>query len=727
MKRLCRVAKYFYPSDKLKDFEKVSKALDKENLKIVFDAVTRCTHGSESTKILVSVPNRMVEEVTNDISDMDNIFNNEEKVDIILKVLNMYNGIVKSSYIDYKPTHLIDLFTHLKKFETNLGEKNVKVEEMKNEFRNFFISLTKYHSGETFFIDVYPIVKVIFNDGEDVKFSEDFFEWIKYYSQQVEKLETINDEEMFKLKIAWYIVNNYGDVLWNAKEFGPNGFLLKEYYEQANVLFEVVVRTRSEASIEFIEYLKLLNEHCSYFIKHLSLLSKNFDSEVLNGLKEIKKKTLKFIFTAIESPSNDLVIGKIRKLVFSDIDDMIDLTDEIIDLFFALLERDLLQRDKYAWQYFNKMKNIVNRNFERLSVKDELRLGFSNACSVLVSPIDYPNDLKITTFKIVSLLKFRSRNVSNPGLEASNKILEAFSEHNFHIKVGEIVDEFYQDLTSMLNHLLSFATEAKKNSNNNVLLVKLDFNQYSQMIFNLFKFALKLKSDETSASNLKEMATKNILLKFPSLEKNKLQDIVNGLVNIEQGSKSFKRNLKLFLNPEEEQSEIDDDGDDDDEHESSAQTRHVGFVEKSKPEDENRNVSKGSTIKGKIMAGATVGLAALASFLFKNNPATQDVSAVVASGHSDASLVALPQGLPSGNFDTNINAFPAVKLPHDPLNASLQTKDRQIHRLANSGSDEKGVEDRKNVAGQGTGVTVDKKKQYDTTPTSNNNSSVPTD
>ncbi|RKP17611.1 hypothetical protein ROZALSC1DRAFT_24031 [Rozella allomycis CSF55] len=181
---------------------------------------------------------------------------------------------------------------------------------------------------------------------------------------------------------------------------------------------------------------------------------------------------------------------------------------------------------------------------------------------------------------------------------------------------------------------------------------------------------------------------------------------------------------KLFLNPDEEQSEIDDD--EHDEHESSAHTRHVGFAEVSKPEDKNKNVSKGSTIKGKIMEGATVVLAALSPFLFKNNPDTQDVSAVVASGHPDASLVASPQGLPSGNFVTNINAVPAVKLPHDPFDASLQIKGGQFHKLANSGSDEKG-KDVKNVAGQGTGVTVDKKKQNDTTPTSNNNSSVPTD
>ncbi|RKP15724.1 hypothetical protein ROZALSC1DRAFT_26127, partial [Rozella allomycis CSF55] len=205
-----------FMNDILENIKEISKALDEESLFLLYKAASSIIGygmirghineiGNAYAISLVSVPNKMLEDMLNDNSDIENVFNNEENVDSILKVLNMYNGALQSSACHpYVSKHAFDLFCKFKKFEST----NEKLKDMKNAFRKLSFSFVL--TGNQF-KDLYPMLNVIYNDGEDAEFFNDFFEWIKNYSQQVETLETINDEEMFKLQIAWSIVNNYGN------------------------------------------------------------------------------------------------------------------------------------------------------------------------------------------------------------------------------------------------------------------------------------------------------------------------------------------------------------------------------------------------------------------------------------------------------------------------------------------------------------------------------------
>ncbi|RKP16904.1 hypothetical protein ROZALSC1DRAFT_24760 [Rozella allomycis CSF55] len=408
---------------------------------------------------LVSVPNKMLDDILNDNFDTENVFNNDENVDSILKVLNMYNGALQTKACHpHISKHAFDLFCKFKKFEST----NEKLKDMKNAFRKLSFSFVLQGDG---FKDLYPMLKVIHNDGENAEFLSHFFEWIKYYSQQVETLETISEEEMFKLKIAWSIVNNYG-----------HEFMFGSYYYYAKVIFDVVAKSDIEISDEFMRHSFNLHDKIENQYQYLkrSNLPDEVVSEVGSGLKEFRNKILKLALKAFDRNGQHFIRGY-RDMVLGDIiNDYFGLNEDIINLISSLLKHD--QCDHFLWfgLYESALTRLVDGNLthENFYNENELLLNLVKSRGELSHL--HPDLFKIVMDRIIFVLNHGSRNVSSAGLEALNTLLERFSNYDFNI-------------------------------------------------------------------------TRNILLeRFPSLEKNRLQDIVNGLVNIENDFEQFRDYIKEF-------------------------------------------------------------------------------------------------------------------------------------------------------------------------------------
>ncbi|RKP18163.1 hypothetical protein ROZALSC1DRAFT_23496 [Rozella allomycis CSF55] len=691
-----------FMNDILENIKETSKYLDDKSLFLLYKAASSTIrfgivvghnneilndyfHNNEILNAywgrLLSVPNNMLEDMLAGKSEMDNVFNNDKNVDLILKVLNMYNGVLQNKGCNWLISKSIfDVFAKFKKFEST----NKKLGDMKNELRKLSFSLVL--TGNEF-KDLHPIVKVIYSDGEDTRFLINFVEWIKNYSQQITKLETISDEEMFKLKIALSIINNYG-----------HQFSFESYYVYAKVLFDVVAKSDIEISDELMRLSFNLHGKIDDRFHKLTNLSTEVVSEVASGLKEFRMAILNFLFRAFDRMSDRFMLGY-RNLVLSDIDNN-HFDKEIINLFSLLLQKD--QYDEYNGLYLYKSaltklmdENLTNVKFDNES---ELFLNFIKSLGEL-SHI-HPDLFKIVIDRLIFVLNHESRNVSNAGVLAINRILERCSHYDFSKKVHY---PHYRKYYILINAAFFYENQFDSILRQALVFIigeKLDSDQYSQTLFNLLRFSLKVKSDEASVLNIKEMLTRTLLEIRPSLEESELNDTINRLVNIENDFESFKSHLKQFSGPKEEQSDSDVN-----ENKSRAQANNGGSVKKGKREKREKKIEKGSKIKRKIMAGAAVGIAALSPFLFKNNPSTQDVSAVVAKIPSDNSLVALPQWPP------NSNAAPAVTLPHEPMDSSLQTKGGASDEQAKSGVTDatKSVEDPKKNADQGTGV--DEKKQ----------------